>query len=75
MAKLVACFALEFFGWALEAFKMSRVSTFATPILVFVGQSRIKTLLVLAWRSLFPILLVCLLLLGLWLSLFILAIG
>ena len=56
VAKLVMCFALVFFGQ--EPLKMSRITTFATPIPVFVGQSRIKTLLVLAWRSLFPILLV-----------------
>ena len=54
------------FGWALKPFKMSRISTFGTSILVFVSQSRIKALLLLLWRSLFTILLVCLLLLDLW---------
>ena len=66
MAKCMACFALVLFGWALEPFKMSRISTLAISILVFVSQSRIKALLVLIWRSLFTILLVCLLLLDLW---------
>ena len=74
VAKLVACFALVFFGWALEPFKMSRISTLATSILVLVSQSGIKALLVLVWRPLSTILLVCLLLLGLWFFLFVLAI-
>ena len=34
VAKLVACLALNFFSWALEPFKMSGISTLATPIFV-----------------------------------------
>ena len=58
VAKLVTSLALVFFGWALEPFKMHRISTLATSILVFVSQSGIKALLVLVWRHLFTILLV-----------------
>ena len=61
------------FGWALEPFKMSRISALATSILIFVSQSRIKALLVLILRSLFTILLGCLPLLALWFLLFVLA--
>ena len=39
-----ACFALEFFHWALQPFMMSGISTFATPIFVFMSQSRVKAL-------------------------------
>ena len=74
VAKLVACFALVFFSWALEPFYMSKISTLAISILVFVSQSRTKALLVLDWRPLFTILLVCLLLLGLWFFFLVLAI-
>ena len=46
VANLVACFPLAFFSWAQEPFNMSRISTLATSILVFVSQSGIKALLV-----------------------------
>ena len=38
MAKLVAGLALKFFCWTLEPFKMSGISTLATPIFVFMSQ-------------------------------------
>ena len=50
--------------WALEPFKISRISTLATPIFVFMSQCRVKALLVLVWWSLLYILMLHLFLLG-----------
>ena len=52
------------FCWALEPFKMSRISTHATPMFVFMSQSRIKALLVLVWWILLYPLVLHLFLLG-----------
>ena len=63
------------FCWALEPFKMSKISTLTTPILVFMGQFKVQNLLVLAWWSLLSILVLPLFLLSRKFLLLVLAIG
>ena len=75
MAKLMACLTLKLLCWALEPFKMSRISRLVTFIFVLMHQSRVITLLEMTCLCLFCILVLDLFLLDLGFPLLILATG
>ena len=75
MTKLMACLTLKPLCWALEPFKMSRISTLVTSIFVLVHKSRVKTLLEMTCLHLFCILVLDLFLLDWGFPLLILSVG